>query len=586
MKNLIYLTLILSLFGFGCQNKNSIAKKQALADTAFYRLSEEFLKDYLAWRPIDAVYLGFHEYDGKIPDLSMNSINKELERLKRFDQLLAGYDTAYLSKKAYFDLRILHYGIKDEIFNMMDMQSYTNNPITYASALDLSIYLNRNFAPLEERVKSIIAIENKASEVFNAAKSNLNDSLPKPYLEIAIPAVKGSIIYLQTDMANAVKDLENDSIKALFDAANNKIIEGLKDFVNYLEKEKQPKAIDRFAIGKEKYEKMLADLEGITIPVDSILKKGLSELKKEQKVFNRAAQIIDAQKKPILVYRSIQKEHPSADHLISDVSKSIDNILQFIKDKNIVSIPSETNLTIKETPKFRRSQGTASLDAPGPFEKVATEGYFFVTPVEPEWTSKQKEEWLSMFDRYTTDVVTIHEAYPGHYMQFIHLNASPVSKIEKIFGSYAFIEGWAHYSEKMMLDEGYGNNGDPVIAAKYRMSQSGDALLRLCRLCVSIKMHCDGMTVNEATRFFMDNWYQGEKPSQMEALRGTYDPGYLFYTFGKWQMLKLRDDYYKQEGANFSLQKFHNLVLDNGMPQMILLREKLLKDRNTWSETL
>ena len=137
-----------------------------------------------------------------------------------------------------------------------------------------------------------------------------------------------------------------------------------------------------------------------------------------------------------------------------------------------------------------------------------------------------------------------------------------------------------------MLDEEYGNTGDPVRAAMYRLAQSGAALLRLCRLCVSIKMHCEGMSVDDATKFFMDNWYQGEKPSRQEAIRGTYDPGYLFYSLGKLQMLKLREDYQKQEGDNFTLQKFHDLVLDNGMPPIRLLRERLLKDKNKWDEIL
>jgi uncharacterized protein (DUF885 family) len=180
----------------------------------------------------------------------------------------------------------------------------------------------------------------------------------------------------------------------------------------------------------------------------------------------------------------------------------------------------------------------------------------------------------------------VHEAYPGHYTQFLHLNASGATKIEKIFGSYAFIEGWAHYCEKMMIDEGYGNNGDSIQAAKYRLTQSGDALLRICRLCVSEKMHCEGMTVDEGTKFFMDNWYQGDKPSRQEAIRGTFDPGYLFYTVGKLEILKLRDDYKKQEGNVFSLKKFHDQVLDNGMPPVKFLRELLLKDKNEWDAIL
>jgi len=206
--------------------------------------------------------------------------------------------------------------------------------------------------------------------------------------------------------------------------------------------------------------------------------------------------------------------------------------------------------------------------------------------VDPTWTAKQKEDWLSQFDYYTTDNITIHECYPGHYVQFLHLNASAATKVEKIFGSYAYIEGWAHYCEKMMADEGYGHNGDTIVAAKYRLAQSGDALLRLCRLCVSIKTHCHGMSVDDATKFLMDNWYQGDKPSRQEALRGTFDPGYLFYTIGKLEILKLRSDYQKQEGANYALKKFHDEVLNHGMPQLRLLREVMLKDSTKWGDVL
>ncbi len=373
---------------------------------------------------------------------------------------------------------------------------------------------------------------------------------------------------------------------AEFKEANLTAINAINDYANYLEKEKLPKAHNRYAIGHEKYQKMLKVNEGITLTPDQILEIGLRELKKEQNSFNAAAKIIDPSKKPIEVYNDLQNDHPTAANLISDTRKTLESIRQYLVDKKIVSLPTEDRVRIEETPQFLRGLTTASLDAPGPFETKGTEAYYYITPVDPKWTSKQQEDWLRQFNYFTNDVVTIHEAYPGHYMQFQHLKASSATRIEKAFYSYAFVEGWAHYAEKMMLDEGFGDNGDPVRVAKYRLAQSGEALLRLCRLCVSVKMHCQGMNVDEATRFFMDNWYQGEKPSQREALRGTFDPGYLYYSIGKLQILKLREDYQKQEGANFSLQKFHDLVLGSGMSQVGLLREKLLKNKSIWKDTL
>jgi uncharacterized protein (DUF885 family) len=248
---------------------------------------------------------------------------------------------------------------------------------------------------------------------------------------------------------------------------------------------------------------------------------------------------------------------------------------------------------VAETPQFLRATSFASMDTPGPFETKATEAYYYVTPVEADWSPKQKDEWLTAFNYYTTDIVSIHEAYPGHYVQFLCLNASPASKLEKIFGSYAFIEGWAHYAEQMMVDDGFGAEGLPsptqaqkTRAIKYRLAQTDEALLRLCRFCVSIKMHCQGMSVDEATRFFEDNCYYQPKPARQEAIRGTFDPEYLYYTLGKMEIFKLREDYRKQEGSSFSLRKFHDEMLRHGAPPIRLLREVLLRDEQTWNKVL
>jgi uncharacterized protein (DUF885 family) len=582
------LTLLLAVFAalmISCrENPKSI--QSGSGDAAFQKLSEEFITGYLAWRPEFSVYLGFHEYDGKTSDLRKGSIENELARLKAYDQILNQLDTALLSPGMYYDFRILQCGIKNEIFSFEEMESYTKNPMTYAGIIDANIYIKRNFAPVEERLKSLISIENEAPAIFAAAKSNLADSLPEPYIKTAIQIANGSADFLENDLIIALKEVKNDSLMAVFQTANKKAIFELKEYAEYLEKEKLPKAKNNYALGREKYQKMLLYGEDISMSPEKILEIGLAELGREKDVFNATAKIINPNKRPVEVYQDLQKEHPTSDSLITVVKKNVEAIRQFLIDKKIITIPSDVRIQVKEMPKFARSTATAGLDPSMPFEMKATEAYYYITPVDPTWTSKQKEDWLSMFDYYTTDITTFHEVYPGHYIQFLHLKASSATKIEKIFMSYAFVEGWAHYSEKMMLDEEYGNTGDAVRAARYRLAQSGAALLRLCRLCVSIKMHCEGMSVDDATKFFMDNWYQGEKPSRQEAIRGTYDPGYLFYSLGKLQMLKLREDYQKQEGANFSLQKFHDQVLDNGMPPIRLLRERLLKDKTLWDKIL
>ncbi len=581
--------ILLAIVMTACNNNkgDNNSTSGASGDGAFNNISDSFLKGYLSWRPQAAVALGYHEYDGKITDYSKASLDKELKRLKDFDHQLDSFDTASLGTQNFFDFRILKMGIKNEIFNFEDLNIYTKNPMTYAGAVDVNLYIKRDYAPLEERLKYVIAAEKEIPHVFAAATENLAGSLPKPYINTAIEIAKGAADFFKGDLLTALKDVKNDSLMTNFKTVNDSAVAAINNFVVYLQKEKLPKASNDYAIGEASYKKMLLYGEDISLAPDSILAIGFAELKKEQDNFNSAAKIIDPNKKPIDVYHEVQqKEHPVADSLIPEAKKQSEAIRQFLIDKKIVTMPSDVRVQIKETPQYARSTSSASMDVPGPFEKNAKEAYYYITPVDPKWTEKQKEDWLTTFDFYTTENVTIHEAYTGHYTQFLHLNASSATQIEKIFGSYAFIEGWAHYCEVMMIQEGYGNNGDPVKAAKHRLAQSGDALLRICRLCVSIKMHCHGMTVEEGTKFFMDNWYQGEKPSTQEALRGTFDPGYLFYTVGKLEILKLREDYKKQEGSSYTLQKFNDEMLDHGMMPIRLLREILLKDKATWNDIL
>ncbi len=581
------LFLTVPLVFTGCHRKNNrMDEKQERADSSFSQLAGEYLTGYFDWRPEYAVFMGLHQYDGKLSDLSKPSLDNELERLRMYRQKLAGTDTTFLGEKMYYDYRILKYAVNQTLFYFEELDNFHINPMIYADGLDVNIYIKRNFAPLEDRLKSIIAVEKKVPELFAAARANLDDSLAKPYVETAIKIARGTVSFLQEDLVTALKEVKNDSLMAEFHKANKNAIAELKNFSTWLEKEKLPRSHNHYAIGREKFVKMLLYGEDITLSPEKILEIGLAALDKEKKVFEETARKINPNKKPAEVYADLQKDHPTSESLISDVKKNAETIRQFLIDKKIVTIPTETRAQVMETPKYARSLSTASMDSPGEFEKNATEAYFYVTPVDPSWSPKQKEDWLKMFDYYTTDLITIHEVYPGHYIQFLHLRESPATPVEKVFGSYAFIEGWAHYAEKMMIDEKYGSTGDSIKEAKYRLAQSAEALLRLCRLCVSIKMHCQGMTIDEATHFFMENWHQGEKPSYQEALRGTYDPGYLYYALGKMEMLKLRADYEKQEGKRFSLQKFHDQVLDHGMPPIRFLREKLLKDNKIWNEIL
>src|SRR5213078_3838893 len=516
--------VVLSLIALCLPGVSGFAKQTA--DAEYEAVADEYIKGYLAARPLEGTALGFHEYDGKITDYSRLALDAELSRLRRFDDRLIKFDPAKLSLRQSIDLRILQAAVKKELFEMQEMSVFERNPMIYARAGDVNVYIKRNFAPLEDRVRSLVAIESQIPNILIAARTNLGEKLPKPFVELAIQIARGSADFLKKDLVAAVSGLKDEQLRVAFQAANRKAANALNDYAAWLEREKLPKARLDFALGEEKFGRFLAQTELVDLSPQKILEIGMAQLKAEQDAFAEAAKKIDPNKSPIEVFKQIQSEHPTPDKLVPDVAKDLDKIRKYVLSHHLVSIPSDVRAKVKETPQYLRATSFASMDTPGPFEKRATEAYYYVTPTENDWPEKQKEEWLTAFNYYTSDITSIHEAYPGHYVQFLHLNASPANKVEKIFDSYAFTEGWAHYCEKMMLDEGYGSatnstpsEDDVKRAAKYRMAQVDEALLRLCRLCVSIKMHTQNMSIDEATKFFQENCYYEEKPARQEAMR-------------------------------------------------------------------
>ena len=557
-------------------------------------VADEYIRGYLAARPLHATALGFHEYDGRIFEHTRLAIDAELTRLRRFDDRLTKFDIAKLGPRAAVDLRLLQAAIKRELFFIGDLAIYEHNPLTYARALDVGVYAKRKYAPIEDRVRSMIVVENQAPNIMIAAKTNLAEALPKPHVELAIQTARGAAEFLKKDLVEGLADLKDETLRATFLQSNRRAAAALTEYAAWLEKEKLPKATPEFAIGEEKYRRFLAETELVDIAPAKLLELGVAELKKEQDVFAEAAKKIDETRPADVIFKQIQSDHPTAANLIPEIAKRLDAVKKFVADRKLVTIPGEAKAQVKETPQDRRATSFASMDTPGPFEKRANESYYYITPPENDWTELQKEQWLTSFNYFMSDLVSIHEVYPGHYVQFLHLNASKVTKAEKVFGATSFVEGWAHYCEKMMIDEGFGGaarNAKPSEdeiqrAAKYRMVQAQAAMLRLCRLCVSIKMHTEGMSVDDATKFFQENCYCEEKPARAEAMRGTFDIGYGNYSLGKLEILKLRADYQAQEGDKFSLKKFHDELLNHGMLPIRLLREVMLKDKSKWDEVL
>jgi uncharacterized protein (DUF885 family) len=594
------ITLLLYLVLASCMGGCAHGEKKLSADARVDRLSEEFIRDYYQFRPIGGVGQGWHRYDGLfiLPDKA--GLDGEAARLGRFEEALAGVTSETLSPARRHELRLLQGAVINQRLALGRQRVYWHNPMTYAGgagdapSIDLTLYLKRDFKPLTARVEDMTAILRKAPAFLALARKNLDPVVPKVFVETAMESATGAASFLSNDVAQAAATVSDPVVRAKFAKANEAAVAAFLDYAEWLKREKLPTADASYALGQENYVAMLKG-EWIELTPEQILEAGLRELKMEQARFAEAARLIDPTKPALEVFKSLQNEHPTATGLIPDTRKNLEGIRRFVMEHHIVTIPSKVRARVEETPPPFRPTSFASMDTPGPFEMKATEAYYYITPVETNWPAKQAEEWLTAFNYYALDVTSIHEAYPGHYVQFLALNASRgVSTAAKVFGSYPFVEGWAHYTEQMMLDEGFeqpkdpatGSREDVVRGAKYRMEQSDEALLRLCRLCCSVRLHCQGMTVPEATRFFMDNCYYEEKPAASEATRGTYDPGYLYYSLGKLMILKLRRDWAAQEGSRYTLQRFHDEFLRHGMPPIPLLREIMLKDRKLWKEVL
>ncbi len=416
-KTLSFAVLLLTL------SLASTAFAEQTQDAEYEAVAEEYVKTYLAAHPLQGTALGLHEYDGKISDYSRLALDAELSRLRRFDDRLSKFDPAKLSLRQSIDLRILQAAVKRDLFEMQDMSIFEQNPMVYARAGDVNVYIKRNFAPLEDRVRSLIAIESQIPNILIAARTNLDEKLPRPFVELAIQIAGGSADFLKKDLVAAVSGLKDEQLRVAFQASNRKAATALNDYATWLEREKLPKASLDFALGEEKFRRFLAQTELVDLPPQKILEIGMAQLKAEQAAFAEAAKKIDPNKSPIEVFKQIQSEHPTPDKLIPDIAKDLDKLRKYVVNRHLVGIPSEVRAKVKETPQYLRATSFASMDTPGPFEKRATEAYYYVTPTEEDWPEKEKEEWLTAFNYYTSDIVSIHEVYPGHYVQFMHLNA-------------------------------------------------------------------------------------------------------------------------------------------------------------------
>lgn len=546
----------------------------ALADDkAFDKLVDTYYAEQMKLQPTSATAQGLHEHDAQVEDLSAAAIKGYVARDKQWAAKLAAVDAKSLSPARAADLALLRSAIDAQLVDLEQIQTWKHQPDVYSGLATRTVYviMKRDFAPVAERMKLAIAREKQIPRLLEQGKQNLAD-VPKVSAEIVLDELPGIISFFKSDVPLAFSSVTDPALKKELAASTETATRALADYQKFVHDQILPKAKSEFAIGEAKFRAKLKSEEMIEEPIDALLARGEAELHRLQAEFKRVAAQIDAKKPYAEVQRDMQKDHDDAAHLISGTQARLAGMRKFLVDKKIVSLPSEVMPIVQETPPFERATTMASMDTPGPYEKKATEAYFNVTLPEKSWPAAQVEDYLrGAFSRPTVDVTAIHECFPGHYTQFIWL-PQVKSTVRKFESAATNVEGWAHYTEQMLVDEGYGS-GD----AKLRLAQLQDALLRAARYVVGIRMHTRGMTFAQGVEFFQKEGFQSAKVAEVETRRGTEDPTYLYYTLGKLEILKLRDDYKKKLGAAYSLQKFHDAFLAEGAAPLPLVRAALLR---------
>ncbi len=572
--------LLCALFLAACAPRNAPDAKplQALPPPtpaqAFARLVDDVFAAKMAYSPSSGTSNGLHEYDDRLEDFSRARIDARIGELKAQLERAEKLPRASLSFDDAIDAEALEGLLRGDLLDLETLRAWEKNPMVYAGLPGGAIdgLMKRAFAPAPARMKSVIARLRAVPAVYAAGKANLQNP-PKEFTDLAIRMSKGSIGFFERDVVLWSKEAlaADPSLKADFEAANAAAAAATREFSEWLVKDLLPRSKGAYAIGAETFLAKLKYDEQVALPLAELLAQGEAQLAKDHAAFVATAKKINPKQTPAQVMLALSKEHPTAEDLIPSVRRSVEAARQFLVDKALITLPSEVRPHIEETPPYARSGGFASMDSPGPFETNATEAFYYVTPVEKDWDAKHKEEHLRLFNPYVVAAINVHEAYPGHFVQFLYAPQFK-TKTRKLLSVSSNAEGWAHYAEQMMVDEGFGK-GDP----KVRLAQLQEALLRDCRYVVGIKLHTEGWTVEQGAKLMVEKGFQEPANAYEESRRGAYNPTYLYYTLGKLEIYKLREEYLKKSQG--TLRQFHDAFVSHGALPIPLVRKLMLEGK-------
>jgi uncharacterized protein (DUF885 family) len=536
-----------------------------------------FVDDYLAYLhetlPSYAGLDGVHAHDDLLEDLSRQAVDAHLRTLSGFGRRLHQIDPSHLSRVERVDHPIVAASIEARMYDLEVVRSWERNPQIYAEIIGTSLAGQALFAyaPEAERARRVVSKLRQVPRLVQAARDNIKEC-PGIFVKVGLESWRGTLRFIESDLPRAFSGLDDLPILGDLADTSTEAAGAIKSYLDYLETDLAPRAKASFRLGRERFEQKLKLEDGVGVGADRLLAIALRELSAVQEEFRKVAGRLNGGD-PIAAWRRAKEQHPAPGQLISTAEAQIGELEEFLRSQDLVSLPDSEPVVVAPSPDFYR-WAFASMWTPGPFESKPSRAYYYLTDVDRSWSADRQNEHLRDFNIPTLWNISIHEVYPGHFLHFRHLRQVD-AKVRKstLFAPASFVEGWAHYCEHMMVEAGF-RRGDVTI----RIGQLAEALVRLARFVVAIRLHCEDLSVEQGMRFFRDEAFLEETTARREAERGTFDPTYLVYSLGKLMMLKLRRDFKEKQGGRYSLRSFHDAVLSQGSAPFWALRRLLLDE--------
>ena len=564
------LTALTALFFMACQPAGEIANKPTNANSAASNAKwdvyvDQFLNDYFAANPTFAVNQGKHEYDGKFPDWSNEGISKEIARLKSEREKAAAFKDADLDDRQRFERDYVIAQVDSDLFWAETADLPHTNPNSYAGALDPGIYVTREYAPLETRIKSYTTYAKNVPAALTQIKGTLKTPLAKDLVKIARQTIGGLSGFYSGDVIKVFGAVKDEAAQKEFKEANDAAIKAVKDFDSWLA-EQEKSGTNDFALGPEKFKLMLKQTEGVDIDLAQLEEIGRKDLQRNLDAMKAECEKYAPGKTLIECSDKATASKAEATNVVDAATAQLTDLRKFIQEKDVVTIPGTEQLKVAQAPPYK-AWNFAYIEIPGPYE-TNLPSIYYVSPPDPKWDKKKQDEYVP--GKGSLLFTSVHEGYPGHFVQFLHANRAK-SKFGQVFVGYAFAEGWAHYTEEMMYDAGLGQDDSEL-----HIGQLQEALLRNVRFLSAIGLHTKGMTVEESKKMFIEQGLRSEGEAEQQSARGTFDPAYLNYTMGKLMIKKLREDWTASRGGRSAWKQFHDTFLTYGGPQIPMVRKAMM----------